>query len=385
MKRFIIFQLIVLLLTTTAIAQESKVAVFDPVGNTDVSIKEIVREEISSIIVNIGGFTVLERQLIEKVLAENKFQQSGLVDDSQISEIGRLMGANSVFVTSLTEIDKNYFISCKMIDVQTARIEKQKTAQTYNGTSDLVNTVRLMMGAMFDKKIASAPTFTQKNTTSNTTTQKNTTTTQTQTQTQTTPQTKPSPQTNYTPAESGSHMTFSDFKAQLRFKKKDMFVGNYSALSSYKKRNAEVAAGSVLLCVGVAGIITGPCLGFNKTKREPGHWQSYEYEVDCPIYWEDEDYCPWDEWCYGYYPTHWVTWQYWADGNSTKKLNTAAVAITAVGGAAFITGVGLLIASALELKTTYSLYTRGGKTACTFDFHPLVSPQYQGFGMTLKF
>jgi curli biogenesis system outer membrane secretion channel CsgG len=129
MKRFILVSAIILWCGATT-AQEKKVAVFDPVGDITNSVKEIVREEISAAIVNIGGYTVLERQLINKVLEENTFQMGGLVDNEQISAIGKLMGANYVFVSSITSLERNYYISCKMIEVTTARIEKQKTAQT---------------------------------------------------------------------------------------------------------------------------------------------------------------------------------------------------------------------------------------------------------------
>ena len=71
-------------------AEDKKVAVFEPAGDASNSIKEIVREMISSVIVNTSGFTVLERQLINKVLEEQRFQIGGLVDDDQIVELGRL-------------------------------------------------------------------------------------------------------------------------------------------------------------------------------------------------------------------------------------------------------------------------------------------------------
>jgi hypothetical protein len=133
-----------------AMAQDRKVAVFDPAGSIPNSTKEIVREEISSVIVNALGYTVLERALINKVLEENKFQAGGLVDDSQISEMGKRMGANFAFVSSLTIMENgNYYISCKMIDVLSARIEKQKTARTTQGSNDLVNVVEKMVADMF--------------------------------------------------------------------------------------------------------------------------------------------------------------------------------------------------------------------------------------------
>jgi hypothetical protein len=138
------------LLSFTAMAQDRKVAVFDPAGSVTNSIREIVREEISSVIVNALGYTVLERALINKVLEENKFQSGGLVDDSQISEIGKRVGANLVFVSSLTIMENgNYYVSCKMIDVLSARIEKQKTARTAQGSNDLISVVQKMVEEMF--------------------------------------------------------------------------------------------------------------------------------------------------------------------------------------------------------------------------------------------
>jgi len=150
MKKIITTSLIALLVGFTATAQSKKVAIFDPAGSVDKNIKEIVREEISSIIVNAGGYTVLERSLINKVLEESKFQQSGLVEDSQVSEMGKRMGANIVFVSSVTRMSSSsYYVSCKVIDVQTARIEMQRTAQTQQGVSDLLQAVQRMVRLMF--------------------------------------------------------------------------------------------------------------------------------------------------------------------------------------------------------------------------------------------
>jgi hypothetical protein len=151
MKKVIITTAIAFLISITAMAQseEKKVAVFDPAGKVDNTLKEIIREEISSVIVNSAGYTVLERQLIDKVLEENKFQSGGLVDNSEISKIGEMMGANYVFVTNFTAVGKNVYVSCKMIDVKTARIEKQKTGQTQKGTNDLMQVVQKVVGGMF--------------------------------------------------------------------------------------------------------------------------------------------------------------------------------------------------------------------------------------------
>jgi hypothetical protein len=133
-----------------AFAQDKKVAVFDPAGEVASNTKAIIREEISNVIVNTPGYAVLERALINKVLEENKFQMSGEVDDLQIGEIGKKMGANYVFVASINPFENNnLYLSFKMIDVQTARIEKQKTGKTTKGMNDIDVIVQRIVKEMF--------------------------------------------------------------------------------------------------------------------------------------------------------------------------------------------------------------------------------------------
>ena len=161
-RNFITF--FILLIVISASAQNKKVAVFDPAGNVQSSTKEIVREEISNVIVNSTGYSVLERSLIDKVLAENKFQSGGLVDDSQITEMGKMMGANFVFVTSITTLDDgNFYFSFKMIDVFTARIDKQRTARTKKKLNDIFDVVQKTVEEMFGIVSGTSEKFTTTN------------------------------------------------------------------------------------------------------------------------------------------------------------------------------------------------------------------------------
>ena len=150
MKKKIITTAFALLFATAMLAENQRVAVFDPTGNAESFIREIVREEISAVIVNAGGYTVLERSLINQVLEESRFQASGLVDDAQISEIGRMLGANLVLVTTVTQMGGgNFHISTRLIDVLTARVERQQTARTSRGDRDLIEVVERMTITMF--------------------------------------------------------------------------------------------------------------------------------------------------------------------------------------------------------------------------------------------
>lgn len=114
------------------LAQEPKmrVAVFDPSfsGKTfDESTVVVIREMISSTIVNSGKYNIVERSLIDKILREQKFSNSGAVDADQISALGKLAGANKVILSVLSSTGSRHLLSLKMIDVESANVESQKT------------------------------------------------------------------------------------------------------------------------------------------------------------------------------------------------------------------------------------------------------------------
>ncbi len=137
MKHLIL--IIFCVISISVFAQNSKrVAVFNPDGEISEGIRSIVREEISNAIVNTPQYEVVERTMIEKVLAEAQFQSKGLVDDSQISELGKMMGADLVCYGSVVPLGNNFYISLKMVDVTTAKVILQATGSTKQGTDDLI-------------------------------------------------------------------------------------------------------------------------------------------------------------------------------------------------------------------------------------------------------
>ena len=133
MNRLIFFLCLFALAWFSLQAQNERlrVAVFDPTSSgtgIDEGIRMAVREIISSTFVNTGKYTIVERSLIEKVMQEQQFSNSGAVDDSQASEIGRLAGANKVVLSVITLAGGPYMLSIKLVDVNTANVEKQKTS-----------------------------------------------------------------------------------------------------------------------------------------------------------------------------------------------------------------------------------------------------------------
>ncbi len=127
-------RILFLILTITSLhagAQDKlRVAVFDPSisGSTlDEGHGVMVREMVSATLVNTGQYTIIERSLIEKIIKEQKFSNSGMVSESQVSELGKLAGANKVVLSVMSGVGKQAMLSLKMIDVISANIESQQT------------------------------------------------------------------------------------------------------------------------------------------------------------------------------------------------------------------------------------------------------------------
>lgn len=96
MKRIILL-LMSLLLPLIAISQEShKIAVL--VYGINRGVNEYIQNELITAFTDDGTYTVCERQdeFISLINKEHSFQQSGMVDDRDIIEIGRKLGAEYV-------------------------------------------------------------------------------------------------------------------------------------------------------------------------------------------------------------------------------------------------------------------------------------------------
>lgn len=88
----------------------------------------IIQEKMISGLVNQGIFRVIERQQLAKVLAEQKLQISGLIDNSSAVEIGKLLGADGIMVGGITEYGRTIYpkarltVNVRVIEVKTGLV-----------------------------------------------------------------------------------------------------------------------------------------------------------------------------------------------------------------------------------------------------------------------
>ena len=70
--------------------------------------------------IKIGKFTIVERSEMKRLLDEQKFQYSGCVDISCAVEIGKMLGAKSMVVGSVSKLGNTFSIDSRLIDVKTS-------------------------------------------------------------------------------------------------------------------------------------------------------------------------------------------------------------------------------------------------------------------------
>lgn len=105
--------------------QDKKLAV---VG-INIGTKQIDRETANGLIVfvenafvNIGKVRVVDRQNIEKIMEEHKFQSSAITDESTAVEIGKLSGADIIVMGSIHYVGNLHYLNIKLINVETGEI-----------------------------------------------------------------------------------------------------------------------------------------------------------------------------------------------------------------------------------------------------------------------
>lgn len=127
-KQIVIF--LALILPLSALSQQKlKLAIIDPViagekltDGLAISVREIVS---SSFVNNADNYAIVERSLIDKVMQEAKFSNSDAVDESQATQLGKLAGADKVVLTVISRFDNRCMMSIKLIDVESATIDRQ--------------------------------------------------------------------------------------------------------------------------------------------------------------------------------------------------------------------------------------------------------------------
>jgi len=79
-------------------------------------------EELTTKLFTAGGFEIVERTLLGKVMAQLKLNASGAIDADQAKQIGKLAGVDAIVTGTITDLQSSIALNCRLIDVLTGRV-----------------------------------------------------------------------------------------------------------------------------------------------------------------------------------------------------------------------------------------------------------------------
>jgi TolB-like protein len=128
---------------SAAVSREKiTVAVLDFEGkNVSRENAEALTDLLRTELFNTGCFKVIERQQIQKILEEQKFQLSGVTDADQAAEIGRLLNVKKIMIGTVTRLGGTHIINTRIVDVQSGQVELAEAVESKGGDEMLPGAV----------------------------------------------------------------------------------------------------------------------------------------------------------------------------------------------------------------------------------------------------
>ena len=77
---------------------------------------------------------LVDRTMVEEILKEQGFQQSGCTTDECMVQIGRLIGVQKIIGGSISKVGNIYSVSSRIVNVETGEIEK---TEVYDHIGDI--------------------------------------------------------------------------------------------------------------------------------------------------------------------------------------------------------------------------------------------------------
>lgn len=115
-------------------------------------VKLMIRSNLAESITATPGYEGYDRVDISSIMSEHNFQRTGLVSDADIKRLGEMTGAQYILVTEVVRLDEqNLYIAAKILNVESARIDKAMNVQTTIDATDIQQMSKVMAEELFSE------------------------------------------------------------------------------------------------------------------------------------------------------------------------------------------------------------------------------------------
>ncbi len=81
-----------------------------------------ISEELTTRLYLTGKFEVIERQLLDKIIEEQKISMSGMIDESSAVELGRVLGVDAIASGTITDLGTSVKVNARLISAESGKL-----------------------------------------------------------------------------------------------------------------------------------------------------------------------------------------------------------------------------------------------------------------------
>jgi TolB-like protein len=113
---------------------------FEGRGDAKEFVDEVTEKMITKL-VNLRRFKVIERSALDKIMKEQKFQSSGIVDDKTAVQLGKISGADAMIIGNISFVGGKGKVSARVIDVETSETIAARDARISAASTEIIDKV----------------------------------------------------------------------------------------------------------------------------------------------------------------------------------------------------------------------------------------------------
>ncbi len=82
----------------------------------------LLSEELITKLFSTGNYEVIERLLLNKIIAEHKLQFQGIVDPKSAKELGKILGVDAIVSGTIADLGKSFRVNARVISTETGQV-----------------------------------------------------------------------------------------------------------------------------------------------------------------------------------------------------------------------------------------------------------------------
>jgi hypothetical protein len=149
-RGFMILVLGLLFLGAAAYSEPISIGVVEFEENNDIGLDNagfIVADLVATEIARTEEYDLQERLLLKKVLEEQELMLSGIIDESRITEIGRIFDVDAIITGSMMKIGSGITVTGRLISVTSGKVLKTDSV-TFASLDELPGEVRILANGL---------------------------------------------------------------------------------------------------------------------------------------------------------------------------------------------------------------------------------------------